>query len=190
MGSCVCSSSDLSTGYVAPNWSGSRSLLFFVSRPLSFPVTQSYLISCTATREEDPGVLMLIRAVGRLLAGLEEPERRQETRSNTVTENLLQLDGNEMGNCIWSDFEICRMSRKILIKQEPWVVFVARWPATILTFKIYTPLYEIFLNFVRLWFGPKLLNVLSLNKTEKWAESDALLSECTEKDGSGFIWGT
>lgn len=43
---------------------------------------------------------MLIRAVGWQLAGLEEPERRQETQSNTVTENLLQQaerhEGNEM----------------------------------------------------------------------------------------------
>lgn len=69
------------------------------SRPLSFPVTQSYLISWTATREEEPGVLMLIRAVGRQLAGLEEPERRQETRSDAVTENLLwqpqRCEGNK-----------------------------------------------------------------------------------------------
>ena len=33
---------------------------------------------------------MLIRAVGRQLAGLEEPEKRQETQSSTVTENVLQ----------------------------------------------------------------------------------------------------
>lgn len=100
----------------------------FFSRPLRFPVTQSYLISWTAAREEDPGVLMLIRAVGWQLAGLEEPERRQETQSNTVTENLLQQaerhEGNEMWNCIWSDFEICRMSRGILI-EELWVVLHA-----------------------------------------------------------------
>ena len=100
-------------------------LVFFVSRPFSFPVTQSYLISWTATREQDPGVLMLIRAVGRLLAGLEEPERRQETRSNTVTENVLQHDGDEMWNCIWSDFEICWMSRGILITGETKLAF---WP--------------------------------------------------------------
>lgn len=105
------------------NRSGSRSLLcFFFSRPLSFPVTQSYLISWTATREEDPIVLMLIRAVGRQLSGLEEPERRQETWSNTVTENLLQQaerhEGNQMWNCIWSDFEICWMSRGISIREE------------------------------------------------------------------------
>lgn len=41
-------------------------------------------------------MVMLIRAVGRLLAGLEEPERRQETRSDTVTENLLQHEGNQI----------------------------------------------------------------------------------------------
>lgn len=35
---------------------------------------------------------MLIRAVGRQLAGLEEPERRQETQSDAVTENLLRRD--------------------------------------------------------------------------------------------------
>lgn len=35
---------------------------------------------------------MLIRAVGRQLAGLEEPERRQETQSNAVKENLLLQD--------------------------------------------------------------------------------------------------
>lgn len=94
-GSSICSTSDLSTGYMAlESVRAQGPCCFFFSRPLSFPVTQSYLISWTATREEDPGVLMLIRAVGRLLAGLEEPEGRRKTRSNTVTENLLQHEGS------------------------------------------------------------------------------------------------
>ncbi len=121
-GSSVCSTSNLSTGYGELESVRLKVPVVFFSRPLSFPVTQSYLISWTATREDGPGVLMLIRAVGRQLAGLEEPERRQETRSNTVTEDLLQQaerhEGNETWNCIWSDFEICRMSRGILIKEK------------------------------------------------------------------------
>lgn len=88
-GLSVCSTSNVSTGCK----SGSRSLLLFFfffsfSRPLNFPVTQSYLISWTATWEEDRE-LMLIRAVGRQLAG---PGGAWETTGdpgNTVTENLL-----------------------------------------------------------------------------------------------------
>lgn len=50
-------------------------------------MTQSYLISWCATGEKDPIMLMLIRAVGRQLAGLEGAwERWQETRSNIGTE--------------------------------------------------------------------------------------------------------
>lgn len=128
MGSSVYSTSSPSTGSGALESVRLKVPVVFFSRPLSFPVTQSYLISWTATREEDPGVRMLIRAVGRHLDGLEEPERRQETRSNTVTENLLQQagrhEGDKMWNFIWRDFEVCQMSRVILIKEENYELYL------------------------------------------------------------------
>lgn len=79
-GSSVCSTSNL-LGTVGISLESVRLKVpvAFFSRPLSFPVTQSYLISCMVTGEDDPGVLMLIRAMGRQLASLKDPERQEKT---------------------------------------------------------------------------------------------------------------
>lgn len=88
-------------------------LFLFFPRPLGFPVTQSYFISSTATRKQDPWKLMLIRAMGQQLAGLEEPGRWQGTWSNTVTEDLHwqaeTQEGDQVHICIWNDFDICQI---------------------------------------------------------------------------------
>lgn len=64
---------------------------------------------------------MIIRAVGRQLAGLEEPERWEGRRPRvTMWQKTYcnRLRGKETWKCIWSDFEMCLMSRGILIKED------------------------------------------------------------------------
>lgn len=118
-GAFVCSTSKPSTGYGAQESVRLKvPAVFFFSPDRSVSSWLRAFSLADLQREERSA------NANQSCGSLEEPEPRQgtETRSNTVTENLLQQakrrDGKETWNCIWSDCEICLTSRGILIKEE------------------------------------------------------------------------